>query len=316
MIAAASVLGSCGDASNDPGAASPETTLVPTRTAATSSTSAGTVAAPIETDSSPPEATTLPGSAPGAPNTTATPDATANASGTLGETVPATTPPPAPAAAPATRSAAPPGPTSPAPAAPGSGPAPPPAPAPPTLTCLVRLHGKGGGGAPAAVDGNGLTVVSPGGNGEGWGGRQWLYFPDDRYSAMRSGITAAIDGAGCGRVIVNGFSNGGAAAAELYCRGETFGGRLLGVVIDDPVPDASANGCRPGSGVRGALYWTGGLAGTAQPGWNCGDGDWTCEGGTTIGIDAYAANLGLAISPSIHGDHEPYTNPPELTAWR
>jgi pimeloyl-ACP methyl ester carboxylesterase len=194
-------------------------------------------------------------------------------------------------------------------------PAPPAPAAPATLECVVRLHGKGGTGAPTTVDGNGVTTINPSGNGEGWGGRQWLYYPDNRYSAMLAGIAGNIDAARCTKVILVGFSNGGAAATKLYCRGETFDGRLAGVVIDDPVPDAGSDDCRPAAGVPAALYWTGGLAGTAQPGWDCASGDWTCEGGTTIGIDAYAANLGLPVTPSIHTDHEPYVNPPELAHW-
>ncbi len=311
VIAAMSVLAACGSSSDEPDAAGPASTP------ASPSASADAPADPNGTDSSPPGASPQAGSTtagePGSAGATVSAPSPVSVVGTLSEAVAATGPtaaatvpaPPTPSPAPRPPAPAPPAPVAPAPVAP----------APPTVTCLLVLHGKGGTGAQTTVNNNGLTVVSPSGNGEGWGGRQWLYFPDDRYSAMRSALTAAIDGAGCGRVIANGFSNGGAAAAELYCRGETFGGRLLGVVIDDPVPDASANGCRPGSGVQGVLYWTGGLAATAQPGWRCSDGDWTCDGGTTIGIDAFAANLGLAISPSIHRDHQPYTNPPELSDW-
>ena len=43
--------------------------------------------------------------------------------------------------------------------------------------CIVRLHGKSGGGQPTIVDA-GVTDVSPNGNAQGWGGRQWIYFPE------------------------------------------------------------------------------------------------------------------------------------------
>ena len=103
----------------------------------------------------------------------------------------------------------------------------------------MRLHGKGGGGAETVVE-DGVSVISPDGNAEGWGGRQWLYFPDGEYTAARKVVEDAT--AGCDQLIIHGFSNGAAFAAKLYCRGETFGGRLVRVVVDDPVVDAGVTG--------------------------------------------------------------------------
>jgi pimeloyl-ACP methyl ester carboxylesterase len=183
------------------------------------------------------------------------------------------------------------------------------------VRCIVRLHGKGGGAGGTEQLGDGLLEVEPGGNASGWGGRQWVYFPESGYAQARSIVQQAIDEAGCGPVVLYGFSNGGAFAAKLYCRGETFGGRVRGVVIDDPVVDTAVNGCGPARGVRVALYWTGDLEATAQPGWDCGSGDWTCEGGTTIGIDAYQGALGVARKQSPNHSHSPYWNAPELNAW-
>ena len=54
---------------------------------------------------------------------------------------------------------------------------------------------------------------------------------------------------------------------------------------------------------------------TATPGWNCADQDWTCEGGTTIGIDAYEGALGVARRQSAHHTHAWYEQPPELSSW-
>ena len=178
--------------------------------------------------------------------------------------------------------------------------------------CLVRLHGKGGAGAATVIDGD-VTVVAPTGNADGWGARQWLYFPDEDYDAARGIVADAV--AGCDEVIVNGFSNGGAFAAKLYCRAETFDGALVGVVVDDPVVDAGVEGCAPDPAVAVTLYWTGALDATAQPGWDCAEGDWTCEGGTTIGIDAYAAALGTEPLASPYSDHQWYLDAPELTDW-
>ena len=120
------------------------------------------------------------------------------------------------------------------------------------------------------------------------------------------------------RLILDGFSNGGSFAAKLYCRGETFDGRLVGVVRR-----------RPGQRTRGsraasptslctlhALLDRRGrtprrsLAGTAPK------RDWTCEGGVTIGIDAYAAASGTEALASPFDDHQWHLDAPELTHWR
>ncbi len=178
--------------------------------------------------------------------------------------------------------------------------------------CLVRLHGKGGAGGDPVTEGD-VTILAPTGNADGWGARQWLYFPDTEYEAARTIVADAV--AGCEEVIVNGFSNGGAFAAKLYCRGETFDGRLVRVVVDDPVVDGSVTGCQPDPGVAVTLYWTGALEETAQPGWDCAEGDWTCEGGTTIGIDAFAAALGVLAQDSPFDDHQWYLDAPELADW-
>ena len=124
--------------------------------------------------------------------------------------------------------------------------------------CIVRLHGKSGTGADTVVE-DGVTIISPTGNAEGWGGRQWLYFPEGDYEAARTIVADAV--ADCEQVILDGFSNGGSFAAKLYCRGETFDGRLVGVVVDDPVTDEGVEGCaaRPDlctSRCTGPVRWT------------------------------------------------------------
>ena len=181
----------------------------------------------------------------------------------------------------------------------------------PTDECIVRLHGKGERGAAPATDGT-VAVLSPDGNGSGWGGRQWLYDTDARYADALSVVQRAA--APCRRVIVHGFSNGAALAAKLYCRGETLRGALVGVVIDDPVPDHGVEPCAPAGGVKVALYWTGALT-EPVAGWSCKAADWTCEGGTTIGIAAYAAALGVAVQPSPQHTHQPDRAAPELLSW-
>ena len=177
----------------------------------------------------------------------------------------------------------------------------------------MRLHGKGGAGADTVVE-DGISVIAPDGNAEGWGARQWLYFPDGEYTAARNVVEDAVTG--CREVIINGFSNGAAFAAKLYCRGETLGDRVVRVVVDDPVVDAGVEGCSPDPSVGVTLYWTGALEAQAQPGWDCSEADWTCEGGRTIGIDAYAEALRTAPQASPFEDHQWFVEAPELSDWR
>lgn len=179
--------------------------------------------------------------------------------------------------------------------------------------CLVRLHGKGGDGAAPVAMPDGTVVVAPQGNGKAWGGHEWRYFPAKRYEEARSRVLEAS--AGCGSVILNGFSNGGAFAARLLCAGEDFDGRLLRVVIDDPVTDHSVDRCAPAGGVDAVLYWTGALEASSRPGTRCDAIDWTCEGGETVGIEAYSSELGVEWKPSPERDHIWFQDAPELSDW-
>jgi len=183
----------------------------------------------------------------------------------------------------------------------------------PAKRCIVHLHGKSGTGAAASLEGD-VTHLRPSGNAPGWGGLQWLYFPDDGYAEVQRIVSRAISEAGCGRVILHGFSNGASAAGKLYCRGETFGGTAVGYVLDDPVPDHAVEHCAPAKGVKVRVYWTSALAETIA-GWSCSSSDFTCEGGTTIGIERYAAWLGQKPAPSVHQRHQPYDAPPEYVSW-
>ena len=89
--------------------------------------------------------------------------------------------------------------------------------------CIVRLHGKGDEGGASTLE-DGIATVRPNGNAAGWGKRQWLYFPDDRYDEARAVLETVLDSVGCRSAVIAGFSNGASFAAKLYCRGETFAG--------------------------------------------------------------------------------------------
>ena len=85
---------------------------------------------------------------------------------------------------------------------------------------------------------------------------------------------------------------------------------VIMTAVQDDVDD-----CAPDPSVAVTLYATGALDATAQPGWQCADGDWTCEGGETIGIDAYAEALGTTVRPSPFTEHAWFVDAPETTAW-
>jgi pimeloyl-ACP methyl ester carboxylesterase len=182
-----------------------------------------------------------------------------------------------------------------------------------TTRCIVRLHGKSGSGRATTSDDEGLLTVMPTGNEDGWGGRQWIYFPERRYEEARDVVSSAIAANGCGQVVINGFSNGAAFAASMFCSGETFNGVVKGYVIDDPVTDTATDGCAPTPDVDVVMYWTTAIA--QPPGTDCAVIDWTCAGGTTIDVAAYAANLGTAVTPSPFTDHQWFWDAPEITTF-
>jgi hypothetical protein len=180
--------------------------------------------------------------------------------------------------------------------------------------CVLWLHGRSERGAPTELV-DGVAHVRPDGNATAGPGREWRYAQPDDLAAANTIVRDAVDAASCQHVAVHGFSNGAAFAAKLYCSGDDLDGRLRGVVIDDPVTDASAADCAPADGVEGVLYWTTALAEQGAPGTECAEIGWTCEGPVVVGIDAYSESLGLPITPSIHTDHLVYADPPELELW-
>lgn len=179
--------------------------------------------------------------------------------------------------------------------------------------CLVRLHGRSGEGA-EPVDAGDHAEVSPTGNGTAEGGFQWLYGTDEELAAASSRVEAWIDAVGCQEVILNGFSNGGGFLGALHCSGETFDGRVVGVVIDDPVPDQGVADCAADPEIPVTVFWTGGLT-EAVAGTSCAEIGYTCAGDDLLGIDAYAEALGSSVTASPHDEHVWNRQALETTAW-
>lgn len=180
--------------------------------------------------------------------------------------------------------------------------------------CIVWLHGRGDAGGPPTVE-DGVAHLHPSANRPFESGRVWIYDTADAYAEAVGIVRGAADEAGCTRVALDGFSNGGSFAAALHCDGEDLDGRLVGVVVDDPVTDGATAGCDPAPGVEVALYWTGALEALAPPGSSCEAVGFTCEGDTVLAVADYAAALGTPVRPSPFEDHRWHLDAPELRGW-
>lgn len=180
--------------------------------------------------------------------------------------------------------------------------------------CVVWLHGKGEAGRDTRRSEDGIVEIAPSGNVEDGSGRRWEYFPPDRFDDIVDDIIGDVQRSRCRDVVVSGFSNGGGLAGKLFCSGRDLGGTLRGVVIDDPVPDRGVEGCAPAPGVEVAVYWTGALS-EAVAGVDCSTIGWICDGGSLLGIDAYAEHVGADIQSSPSTDHTWFRDAPELRAW-
>lgn len=131
--------------------------------------------------------------------------------------------------------------------------------------CILSLHGAGT--PPGSIVNSwrgGLLYLQPhSGNPEPpW---FWLYDgphntrrdpgdSDKPYNDLVAMLTETLDAHGCGPTMLYGASNGGGFAARIYCSGEDFDGRLWGVFVDDPVPDAGVVGCSPSPRVERSLF--------------------------------------------------------------
>ena len=182
------------------------------------------------------------------------------------------------------------------------------------LRCTLFLHAKAAREQATWTGPDGIRHSFPGGNRPGWNGaKQWLYYPQSEFDTARNILMEDLAAGRCQQVILQGFSNGSSFAAKLYCAGDTLGGRVIGIIIDDPVVDHAVLNCKAAPSVKAVLYWTGGI--DIEDGFDCVAADWTCEGDTGIGITRYEAAMGISRTPSIHTSHLQYLDPPELARW-
>jgi hypothetical protein len=168
--------------------------------------------------------------------------------------------------------------------------------------CIVNLHGKGGDGGPSYQDGD-TTWIFPTGNGDGggWGPHHWEYSTSTTYSQALSIINSSIASENCGQIVLIGFSNGASMAAKVYCQGQNFSNRLLGVIVDDPVPDRVVDNCAPASNLQLRLIQSDDM-GWITDGTPC-PGGWTCQG-TLYGRATYQSRIG-AVNTLIKSSHIP-----------
>lgn len=213
---------------------------------------------------------------------------------------------------------------------------PPPAPAPgnpPVVDgkkCSLHLHWAGGGAQPDQRDSNGYWKVWPGSpDGAFWlydGPHNSAYDPDStadvaKYNELVSYLKNFLDARECGPVLLIGYSNGGGFAAKLFCKGEDFGGRVWGVIVDDPVMDEGVLGCRPSRNIRAVSFthstelkrqaeaavtgrqcsWDPPYSGTPRPGQGTG---WYCENNRTRTLAQYEELIGhkSVLQREFHGN--------------
>jgi pimeloyl-ACP methyl ester carboxylesterase len=169
--------------------------------------------------------------------------------------------------------------------------------------CVVSLHGKGGDGGAPWQNGD-ETWLFPTGNGDGggWGPHHWEYATSTTYNQALSIINSALSPHSCGQITVIGFSNGAAMAAKIYCQGQNFSNRLVGVIVDDPVPDQVVDNCAPASDIGLRLVQSNDMNLWIGGGGFC-PGGWTCQG-NTYSRSEYASRIG-ASNPHISGSHSP-----------
>ena len=176
-----------------------------------------------------------------------------------------------------------------------------------TKRCSLFLHGAGwNNNVSDSYNAEGIHELQP----PSPDGAFWLYDGPHNYS--QSASTGAPDyqriveylrdyvtANDCGPLVVRGTSNGGGLAAKLYCRGEDFGGRAWGYIVEDPVMDVAVEGCSPSPRITRTYFnhsdeLRDEAASTSSRDFDCeyAGWGWYCEDNTTMTLETYASHIG------------------------
>lgn len=167
--------------------------------------------------------------------------------------------------------------------------------------CNLHLHWASGTGRPDSINLEGVTEVWPTSpTGAFWlydGPHNFAYDPttgEAEYQAIVTFLRGVITQRQCGPTVVIGYSNGGGLAAKLFCNGETFGGRVWGSIVVDPVMDDGVRGCAPSPLVRKVLFTHSDelKASAASANHSCSVTSWYCEDNRTMPVSEYETVIG------------------------
>ena len=159
-----------------------------------------------------------------------------------------------------------------------------------------------------------VTVIAPTGNADGWGAKQWLYFPADQYAAARDIVRRRASRA-AGRSSSTGSPTAPRSPPPCTATARPSAGGCAG--------HRRRPGHRPrrrrlhaGPGVGVTLYATGALERHGAAGLEVRDGRLDVRGWRD---DRHRCLRGEARDPrrqSPHTDHQPYLDAPDTTQWR
>lgn len=182
------------------------------------------------------------------------------------------------------------------------------------VRCEMNLHWYGPGGAPGVTQAD-RNAPPPESSIKFWprapyqaywnydGPHNFTYDPgatadEQAYQSLVMYLRGHLEQRNCGPTIILGYSNGGGLAAKLYCRGEDFGDRVFGYIVDDPVMDNGVLNCQPSSNIRKTHFihsseLSDAAAGAASIGYSCNVTTWYCEDNRTMSLTQYEARIGV-----------------------
>lgn len=134
--------------------------------------------------------------------------------------------------------------------------------------------------------------------------------------------------------MISGGSNGGGFAAKLYCKGETFGNRVWGYYLKDPIWDRGVIDCNPSPNITHKLgvhsRWLKYLAenapeqrcdridrvnvGHITPDWPTA-GNWYCQDNRSVSEATWESETGINSVLGGTGHIGTYDIEPDLAEW-